>query len=47
MSHILQTTSLRKVYQMGMRRNAFNLVDLGEIQIRGKAAPVRIWAIKL
>ena len=32
---------------LGTRRNSFNLVDLGEIQIRGKAAPVRIWAIKL
>ena len=32
---------------LGARRNAFNLVDLGEIQIRGKMAPVHIWAVKL
>lgn len=31
---------------LGMRRNAFNLVDLGEVQIRGKAAPVHIWGIQ-
>ncbi|MBN1583538.1 MAG: FtsX-like permease family protein, partial [Anaerolineae bacterium] len=30
---------------LGTRRVEFELVDLGEIQIRGKARPVRVWAV--
>ena len=30
---------------LGSRRSEFALIDLGEIEIRGKAEPVRVWAV--
>jgi class 3 adenylate cyclase len=32
-------------HALGTRRAAFEMVDLGEIQIRGKVQPVRVWAV--
>jgi class 3 adenylate cyclase len=35
-----------ETYQaLGTRRIEFELVDLGEVQIRGKVQPVRVWAV--
>jgi adenylate cyclase len=30
---------------LGSRRHEFEFADLGELQIRGKAEPVRVWAV--
>jgi len=30
---------------LGSRRAEFEFADLGEVQIRGKVEPVRVWAV--
>jgi class 3 adenylate cyclase len=30
---------------LGSRRAEFELADLGEVEIRGKAEPVRVWTV--
>ena len=37
--------SNRTYEALGSRRAEFELTDLGEVQIRGKADPVRVWAV--
>jgi len=34
-----------RIKALGSRRAEFEFVDRGEVQIRGKVEPVRVWAV--